>query len=410
MLNPLKTSTNIFSVEAIDGETRGFNEGLKNVALNSPPKTSLTPEQMRDYTNSQETNQHEPDETRSIKGRDGEIPIHIYKPKDYKGIYLHFHGGGGVVRSYGVLTGKSFAEKCGLLVIDVDYRLCPENPYPAGHNDCEDVAWWLIENAETDFGTDNLLIGGESAGAYYSLCTILRMRDNHGYTGFKRTALTYGIYDHNLTPSAWNFKAKAPGLNTQDILMHQKYLLPSEKGFDLYNPDVSPLYAELHDMPEAFFTVGTLDPLLDDSLFMYARWLAGGNKARLAVYPGGIHAFNKYPLKIAEKANDKIIEFLRNFENVDDEEEDFDELYEKAHELLDLKKFDEALKMFKKLKEMQPNNPQVLSNLGVIYFGLGKFILAHDELEAALKLDKNNEKIRANLQIVLKHLGIEPTA
>ena len=58
------------------------------------------------------------------------------------------------------------------------------------------------------------------------------------------------------------------------------------------------------------FTVGTLDPLLDDSLFMASRWAAAGNQAELAVYPGGIHAFNAFPTALASAANARIFEFL----------------------------------------------------------------------------------------------------
>jgi acetyl esterase/lipase len=75
-------------------------------------------------------------------------------------------------------------------------------------------------------------------------------------------------------------------------------------------PDVSPLYAELRAMPPALFTVGTLDPLLDDTLFMAARWSAAGNAADLAVYPGGVHAFNAFPLALASSANARMLEFL----------------------------------------------------------------------------------------------------
>jgi acetyl esterase len=56
--------------------------------------------------------------------------------------------------------------------------------------------------------------------------------------------------------------------------------------------------------------VGTLDPLLDDSLFMHARWLAAGNRSELAVYPGGTHMFTAFPLKIAKEANARIFSFI----------------------------------------------------------------------------------------------------
>jgi acetyl esterase/lipase len=58
------------------------------------------------------------------------------------------------------------------------------------------------------------------------------------------------------------------------------------------------------------FTVGTLDPLLDDSLFLCARWIAAGNTAELAVYPGGVHGFTAFPGKLAAKANERIDQFM----------------------------------------------------------------------------------------------------
>ena len=73
---------------------------------------------------------------------------------------------------------------------------------------------------------------------------------------------------------------------------------------------VSPLHADLNDMPPAQFIAGTADPLIDDSLFMHARWLAAGNQATLALYAGGVHAFNLLPLGIAQNANRQIAEFI----------------------------------------------------------------------------------------------------
>jgi acetyl esterase len=63
---------------------------------------------------------------------------------------------------------------------------------------------------------------------------------------------------------------------------------------------VSPLFADLAGVPPALFTVGSLDPLLDDSLFMHARW---PTDKELRVYEGGAHGFNAFPLAIASGAN-----------------------------------------------------------------------------------------------------------
>jgi acetyl esterase/lipase len=77
------------------------------------------------------------------------------------------------------------------------------------------------------------------------------------------------------------------------------------------HPDVSPLYADLSGMPPALFTVGTLDPLLDDSLFMHARWRSAGNASELAAWAGGVHGFIAFPISLAERAHERIVVFLR---------------------------------------------------------------------------------------------------
>jgi acetyl esterase/lipase len=81
---------------------------------------------------------------------------------------------------------------------------------------------------------------------------------------------------------------------------------------ELTAPDLSPLYADLRDLPPALFTVGDQDPLIDDSLFMAARWRAAGNEAELDIWPESAHGFTAFPLAIARAANEAQYDFLRS--------------------------------------------------------------------------------------------------
>ena len=76
-------------------------------------------------------------------------------------------------------------------------------------------------------------------------------------------------------------------------------------------PDVCPLYGDLKGLCPALFSVGTKDALLDDTLLMHARWVAAGNAAELAMYPGGAHGFTLFPNGLAERASARMDGFLR---------------------------------------------------------------------------------------------------
>jgi acetyl esterase/lipase len=80
--------------------------------------------------------------------------------------------------------------------------------------------------------------------------------------------------------------------------MYQRFL-PGLSVEDRRDSAISPLFADLVGMPPALFSIGTLDPLLDDSLFMAARWAAAGNHAELAVYPESPHGFTLLPTAMA---------------------------------------------------------------------------------------------------------------
>jgi acetyl esterase/lipase len=79
----------------------------------------------------------------------------------------------------------------------------------------------------------------------------------------------------------------------------------------LRDPSISALYADLAGLPPALFTVGTDDPLLDDSLFMAARWEVAGNETELIVCPDSPHGFTAFPTSMARATHARIHDFVR---------------------------------------------------------------------------------------------------
>jgi acetyl esterase/lipase len=210
-----------------------------------------------------------------------------------RGTYLHIHGGGWTLGAPDHCDAHSqrIAGATGCRVVSVQYRLAPENPWPACADDCEAAAIWALE----EFGGP-LLIGGESAGGHLAAVTLLHLRDR-GMAGLVAGAvLNYGVFDLRMTASMATWGERYLVLSTPVTEWFVENLLP---GRDRGDPAVSPLMADLSGLTSALFQVGTWDPLLDDSLFMARRWEAAGNRAELAVYPGGVHAFDMFDLAIS---------------------------------------------------------------------------------------------------------------
>lgn len=251
---------------------------------------------------------------RTIPGRSGDLPVRVFVPDQVTGVFLHIHGGGWVLGGANQqdVSLWRLATEARVAVVSVDYRLAPEHPFPAGPDDSEDAALWLLDRARPEFGTDRLIIGGESAGAHLSVLTLLRLRDRHGIRGaFSAASLVYGCYDLGMTPSQRRWGDRYLVLSAPVIRWFVAQFLPGADAEALTSPEVSPLYADLAGLPPAQFIVGTLDPLLDDSLFMAARWAAAGNESRLLVYPNAIHGFTLFPIQVAEQANRAQADFVR---------------------------------------------------------------------------------------------------
>jgi acetyl esterase/lipase len=250
------------------------------------------------------------------------VPCRTFRPEGATptAVYLDFHGGGMMIGSPKLddTRNAAYMEQLGVAVVSIDYRLAPEHPFPEGSDDCLAVAGHLVENAEAEFGTGRLVIGGESAGGYYTVNTLLRVRDELGQGAVDRFVaanVIFGVCDISRTPSQRGLRvADGPDmLDPGGIEFFSEQYTPGMTEAERRSPAVSPLYADLRGLPPAIFTVGTADHLLDDSLFLASRWAAAGNETELAVFPDCGHGFTAFPTELAKRANERINAFLGRF-------------------------------------------------------------------------------------------------
>jgi acetyl esterase len=314
--------TDTLERSAVD-ELRAFNTELERILAGQTPANAVPPEVTRAARREGRGIFPAPvflDDARDlhIPGRGGDIRLRVIAPAagTSTGAYLHIHGGGHVLGRADEqdVPLRSLADATGLTAVSVDYRLAPEHPFPAGPDDCEDAALWLLDRGLDELGLPRrVTIGGESAGAHLSALTLLRLRDGHGRQGQIAAAnLVFGVFDLGQTPSQRLWGDRYLILNDAIIRWFGDQFLPGLDAEARRDPGISPLYAPLHDMPPALFTVGTLDPLLDDSLFMEARWRMAGNRTELLVVPEGVHGFTAFPVEAARLARERIAEFLRS--------------------------------------------------------------------------------------------------
>jgi acetyl esterase/lipase len=255
--------------------------------------------------------------TLEIDGPAGSLALRVIAPPEGGpgGAFLHIHGGGWTLGENDMQDPRllRLARETGLAVVSVGYRLAPEHPYPAGPDDCEAAALWLLSSEGRELAGDGpLAIGGDSAGAHLTVVTLLRLRDRHLVTGaFAAAVLQYGVFDLSMTPSQRLWGERHLVLSGSIMRWFADQFVPTHDREQRRDPDVSPLFADLDAMPPAIFTIGTEDALLDDTLFMEARWRMAGAPTELRVWPEAPHGFVSLPMSVADAALSAEHEFLR---------------------------------------------------------------------------------------------------
>ena len=238
------------------------------------------------------------------------VPCRTFAPEGpATAIYLHFHGGGMVIGApeMGDATNLDLCRRFGMAVISVGYRKAPEHPFPAGPDDGIAVVRWILENAAVEFGSDRIIVGGESAGGYMAAAVALRMRDElQASENLIGANLIFGVHDWGRSPSQRGQRVlDAPDMLTPEgMAMFGDCYLPGLTPEERRAPHISPLFADLHDLCPALMSVGTADHLLDDTLMLAPRWAAAGNEVELFVAPEMPHGFQAFPCGITSAWQD----------------------------------------------------------------------------------------------------------
>lgn len=224
-------------------------------------------------------------------------------------VVLYLHGGGYVIgspRSHRHLAA-AIARAAGTRALVLDYRLAPEHPFPAALEDAVAAYQWLLAQG---IAPQRVVVAGDSAGGGLTVATLLALRDR----GLPRPAGSVCISPWvDLTNSAESYVTKAPvdPIARRDVIeeMAQAYV----GGGDRQAPLVSPLYADLRDLPPLLVQVGSDEVLLDDARGLGRRAKAAGVDITVEEWPAMIHVWHWFlpMLDEAERAIDVIGGFVR---------------------------------------------------------------------------------------------------
>lgn len=282
-------------------ETRAF---LSRVLVpGAPTMTSLPVEQARRMVNGAIDLLERPApalpriETFTIPGPAGELPVRLYDPQNTGGdapVVLFFHGGGwvfGNLHSHNSLCAD-IADRLGLRVLAVDYRLAPEHPFPAALEDAAAAAEWLAASPDGQLdamngGVTGLILAGDSAGG--NLAAVLaRQLAGKAAIPVLGQLLLYPAVDMIGTYASAKSFAQGYMLDEDDLAFFSSAYLPRRAL--RADPRVSPLLAESFEgLPPTVVVTCGLDPLRDQGRAYAERLAEAGVPVHYEEFEGQIH-------------------------------------------------------------------------------------------------------------------------
>ncbi|CAN5664592.1 alpha/beta hydrolase [soil metagenome] len=258
---------------------------------------------------------------RVIPGPPGapDVTVRVYRPtaaSTGSGL-VYIHGGGFVLGSIDSehAGAVSFARNVGAVVVSVDYRLAPEDPFPAGLEDCYAALQWLhSEAAELGVETERIGVIGSSAGGGLAAGLALLARDRGGPT----LCFQYlGIpeLDHRLETTSMTEFIDTPLWNRPSAIASWRHYLSGEStdADGNVSPYASPAVAtDLAGLPPAYISTMEFDPLRDEGIQYALALLGAGVSCELHSFPGTFHGSSIVSsAEVSRRAIDETIAVLR---------------------------------------------------------------------------------------------------
>jgi acetyl esterase len=292
----------------LDPQAQAFLDQLS--ALNAPAISAMSIEQARQTIRMMMMAPGEPEpvahvENRMIPGPAGDIPVRIYTPQGNGPfpVLIYFHGGGFVIGDPDSYDGvcRSLTNLVGSIVVSVDYRLAPENKFPAAPEDCYAATQWVAEHAATLQGDPSrIAISGDSAGGNLT-AVVAQMARDHGGPALVFQLLIYPVTDLKATCPSIQENGEGYFLTKEDMEWFTNHYLNSEDEKD--NLLASPLYSSnLRGLPPALIITAEYDPLRDEGELYGHRLKEAGVPVTISRYDGMIHGFIGMPFDKTRQA------------------------------------------------------------------------------------------------------------
>ena len=237
-----------------------------------------------------------------IPGREGDpdVRVLIHRSKDQQGVVpglYYIHGGAFIMGTADMMQSacERYAVEFNCVVVNVDYRLAPENPFPAGIEDCYAGLQWFADNAaELNVNPDHIVVAGGSAGGGLTAALTLLVRDRKGPKIVAQFPLYPMIDDRCDSPSNIEVTDNRIWNGISNKTSWEMYLKDLEPGEEI------PIYAaparatDYSNLPTTFTFIGDLDPFRDETITYVQKLRQHGVPVEFHLYPGCFHAFEGY--------------------------------------------------------------------------------------------------------------------